>query len=89
MGYHKFYAWWVPKEQTDFHKTQRLGSALTFLQRHWKEGDEFLDRIMTGDNTWVQFMNAESAEQSKSSWMESTTGCVTWRHRSVTRDYKN
>jgi hypothetical protein len=22
-------------------------------------------------------------------WMESTIGCITWRHRSLTRDYKN
>jgi hypothetical protein len=25
----------------------------------------------------------------KSSWMESTTGCTTWGHRSLTKDYKN
>ena len=38
-GYHKFCARWVPKQLTDFHKTQRVGSALTFLQRYWEEGD--------------------------------------------------
>jgi len=37
-----------------------MGSALTFLRRYWEEGDEFLDRIVTGDETWVQFMNAET-----------------------------
>ena len=36
-----------------------MGSALTFFQRYW-EGDEFLDRIVTGDETWVQFVNAET-----------------------------
>ena len=25
----------------------------------------------------------------KSSWMESTNRCIIWRHRSLTRDYKN
>ena len=25
----------------------------------------------------------------KSSWIESTTGCITWRHPSLMRDYKN
>jgi hypothetical protein len=25
----------------------------------------------------------------KSSWMESTTDCITWWHRSLTKDYKN
>jgi hypothetical protein len=48
LGYHKFCARWVPKQLIDFHKTQRMGSALTFLQRYWEEGDEFLDRIVTG-----------------------------------------
>jgi len=51
LGYHKFCARWVPKQLTYLHKTQRIGSALTFLQRYWEEGDEFLDRIMTGDET--------------------------------------
>jgi len=68
LGYHKFCVRWIPKQMTDFHKTQRMGSALTFLQRYWEEGDEFLDRIVTGDETWVQLVNAETKEQSKR-WM--------------------
>ena len=36
LGYHKFCAWWVPKQLTDFHKSQRMGSALTFLQCYWE-----------------------------------------------------
>ena len=59
LGYHKFCARWVPKQLTDFHKTQRMGSALMFLQRYWEKGDKF-DRIMTGDETWVQFVNAQT-----------------------------
>ena len=65
LGYRKFCAGWVPKQLIDFHKTQRMGSALTFLQRYWEEGDKFFDRIMSGDETWVQFVNAETREQSK------------------------
>ena len=45
-----------------------MGSAFTFLQRYWEEGDEFLDRIVTGDETWVQFVNAETKDQSEQ-WM--------------------
>jgi len=45
-----------------------MGSALTFLQHYWVEGDEFLDRIVIGDETWVQFVNADTKEQSKQ-WM--------------------
>jgi histone-lysine N-methyltransferase SETMAR len=68
LGYHKFCARWVPKQLTDVHKAQRMGSALTFLLRYREEGDEFLDKIVTGDETWVQIVNAETKEQSKQ-WM--------------------
>ena len=68
LGYHKFCARWVPKQLTDLHKIQRMGSALTFLQRYWEEVKELLDRIVTGDETSVQFVNAETKEQSKQ-WM--------------------
>jgi hypothetical protein len=45
-------------------------SALTFLQRHHEDGDEFLSHIVrvTADETWVSFVNAETREQSKQ-WM--------------------
>ena len=36
---------------TDDHKTKRMGSALKFLTRYAQEGDEFLDSIVTGNET--------------------------------------
>ena len=45
-----------------------MGSVLTFLQRYREEWDEFLDRIVTGDEIWVQLVNAETKEQYKQ-WM--------------------
>lgn len=68
LGYHKFCARWVPKRLTDVHRMQRMGSALTFLQRYHDEGNDFLDKIVTGDETWVRFVNVETKEQSKQ-WM--------------------
>ena len=68
LGYRKFCACWVPKQLTEFHKTQRMGSALMLLRRFWEETDEFLDRIVTGDKSCVQFVDAETKEQSKQ-WM--------------------
>jgi hypothetical protein len=53
------------------HKMQRMASALVeFLERYHKDGDEFLNHIVgvTGDETWVSFMNVETKEQSKQ-WM--------------------
>jgi hypothetical protein len=46
------------------------GFDFDFLQRYHKDGDEFLNCIVgvTGDDTWVSFVNVETKEQSKQ-WM--------------------
>jgi hypothetical protein len=45
-------------------------SALSFSGRYHKDGDEFLIHIVrvTGDKTWVSFVNVQTKEQSKQ-WM--------------------
>ena len=48
---------------TDDHKTKRMGSALKFLTRYAQEGDEFLDSIVTGDETWGFHHTPESKQQ--------------------------
>jgi hypothetical protein len=53
---------------TEVHKTQGMASALMFLQHYHHEGDKFLDKIVTGDETWVKFVNVETKEQSQQ-WM--------------------
>ena len=53
LGYRKLCAHWVPKMLTDDHKTKWMISALKFLTCYAQEGDEFLDSIVTGDETWV------------------------------------
>jgi hypothetical protein len=55
---------------TGAHKTQRVPLALTFLEQYHKDGNEFLSHIVwvTGDETWVSFVNIETKEQSKQ-WM--------------------
>jgi len=52
LGYRKLCARWVPKICTDDHKTKRMGSALKILTRYAQKRDEFLDSIVTGDETW-------------------------------------
>jgi hypothetical protein len=53
LGYHKFCARWVPKMLIGAHKTQRMASALIFLERCHKYEDEFLNHTVrvTGDET--------------------------------------
>ena len=48
---------------------QSAWTALTFVQRYHDDGDEFLDRIITGDETWVSHITPETKQQS-----------MHWRH---------
>jgi hypothetical protein len=54
---------------TDDHKMKRMGSALKFLTCYAQEGDEFLESIVTGDETWGFRYTPESKQQS-----------LQWRH---------
>jgi hypothetical protein len=49
------------------HKTNRMASDLTLLQRYHKDDDKFLSHIerVTGDETLVSCVNPETKEQSK------------------------
>ena len=51
---------WVPKMLTDDHKMQRLMASRASLRRYRKEGDAFLSRIVTTDETWVFHYEPES-----------------------------
>ena len=53
LGYKKLCARWVPKMLTDKLKQKRLAAAHQFLQRHQIEGDQSLDHIVTGDETFT------------------------------------
>jgi hypothetical protein len=44
-----------------------MASTLTFSEQYHKDGDKFLSHIVTGDETWVSFVNVETKEQSKQS----------------------
>jgi len=64
LCYRKVCARWVAKMLTEEHKKQRVASALTFLMRYHKEGDDMLSHIVTGDETWVSHITPESKQQS-------------------------
>ncbi|GBM57206.1 Histone-lysine N-methyltransferase SETMAR [Araneus ventricosus] len=63
LGYRKFCARWVPEMLTEIHKTSRMGAALKFLSRYHTGREDFLNRIVTGDETWVAHVNAETKQQ--------------------------
>ena len=68
--YHKLCVLWVPNMLSDDLKTQRMGAALTFLQRYHDEEDDFVNKIVTGDETLVHCKNQETKEQFQQ-WMHS------------------
>jgi hypothetical protein len=53
LGFHEVCARWVPKQLTEEHKRNRLTICRSLLNRYRQEGDAFLRRIMTGDETWI------------------------------------
>jgi len=59
LGFHKVCARWVPKQLTMLHKQTRLDICQQNLDRYDKESDAFLDRIMTGDETWFHHYTPE------------------------------
>jgi hypothetical protein len=45
-------------------KKKRMGAALKILERYHRDGDKFLDHIITGDETWISHFTPESKRQS-------------------------
>ena len=53
LGFHKVSVRWVPKDPTEMHKQTRVDICQKHLDRYGNERDIILDRIITGDETWV------------------------------------
>ena len=51
--------------------------------RTWRQA------ITISSPRWRSSWLPSASTPTKSSWMEATSGCITWRHRSMTRDYSN
>ena len=71
LGFHKIAARWMPKHLTEEHKRNRQHICSNFLQRYNREGDNFLNCIITGDETWVHHYEPETKRQS-----------MQWKHTS-------
>lgn len=69
LGLSKLSARWVPKMLRVEQKAQRADCALQFLQRFDDNPNDFLDRIVTGDETWIYQFDPENKNQSKQ-WLE-------------------
>ena len=63
LGYRKVCARRVPRLLTEDHKVQRKAITSELLQRHRHEGDDFLLRIVTGDESWFHHFEPETKRQ--------------------------
>lgn len=60
----KVSARWVPRMLTPFQKQIRLNCATQLLTRFQNDKDDFLDKIVTLDQTWIHHYDPESKRQS-------------------------
>jgi len=67
----QFHKVWVPRQLTAELKERRVDACQELLKRFEAEGDGFLGRIVTGDETWVHYHQSETTKASKE-----------WRHTS-------
>ena len=63
LGFHKICARWS-QNNWQVHKQTRLDIWQKHFDRYGNERDIFLDRIITGDETWIHHYEPESKRQS-------------------------
>ena len=63
LMFSKVCARWVPKELTEERKGKRLDICSRYLA-HYCEGDNFLQQIVTGDETWIHHYEPKIKRQS-------------------------
>ena len=64
LGMSRVCARWVPRLLTIAMREHRVESSREILEMKWREGEEFLRRIVTGDEVWLHFYDPETKQQS-------------------------
>ena len=64
LGMHKLTARWVPKSLSDEQMATRASVYSALLKRFRSKEDDFLSRLVTVDETWVQYYEPENKAQS-------------------------
>jgi histone-lysine N-methyltransferase SETMAR len=64
LAFHKVYTQWVPKQLKELHKQKHLDVFKWLLDRYGAEGENFPERIVIGDETWIQHYEPDSKCQS-------------------------
>ena len=64
---------WVLRILTDENRMNRVVASQAFLREWRSEGERFLDRIFTTDETWLYYYDLEKKQQS-SQWVTKGQG---------------
>ena len=72
LGMNKVSARWVPRILKEEEKQKRVLCSTEFLRRYEREGERFLRRIITTDETWMFLYEPESKRESMV-WKRSTS----------------
>ena len=70
----KICAYWVPKMLRTHEKANRVQIATENLERYRQNPEDFLSRIVTGDETWIYYYDPETSPET-----------LEWRHKSSPR----
>jgi transposase len=81
LGYRRVRSRWVPRQLTDDHRRERQTICQERLDRHAREGDTSLHRIVTRDESWVYHYEPESKRQSMQWKRSSSPANKNLRHR--------
>ena len=65
LQFHKVSAKWVPCQLTAELRERRVDACQGLLKHFEAQGDGFLGRIVTGDETWVHYYQPETKKASK------------------------
>jgi len=72
LQFHKVFARWVPRQLTAELKERRVDAYRELLKRFEAEGDGFLGRIVTGDETWVHYHQLET-KKARMEWSHTSS----------------
>ena len=64
LGLSKVWARWVPRMLTYYQKRTRLNISKNFLSHFEDDPGDFIERVVTQDETWVHHFDPESKMQS-------------------------
>ena len=65
LHFRKVSARWVPRELSAFDRHRRVEGCTELKERFDREGQDFLDHVITCDETWVHHFTPESKRASK------------------------